>query len=1124
MPSRAVSILASFSALFLACGGHLTAQDEAARSSRSSGLPLEPTQTFSFTVERGSWMSLDVSPDGRTIVFDLLGDVYTMPIEGGEATPFLTGLPFQGQPRYSPDGQRIAFISDASGGLNVWTVAVDGSDTTQVTSGKDDLYTSPEWTPDGQYLVVSKTFSPLGGAAKLWLYHVDGGSGTALIRQPDGEGPGPAAFRGLKTLGAAFGPDADKIWHARAQGDWQYNAMLPRYQVAVYDRETGESTTVTSRYGGGFRPAVSPDGRWLVYGSRHDTETGLRARDLATGEEHWVVYPIQRDDQESRATLDVLPGYAFTPDSREVVLAFDGRFWRAGVLPDAGDPVEIPFAANVSVAAGPRLDFDYPVDDSPTFLARQIEELAPSPDGRRVAFTALDRLYVAEHPGPGEASRPPQAVATSVPGGSFQPAWSPDGSALVFVSWDDRSGGHLWRLPAAGGAARRLTSQPAAWSQPAWSPDGQRIVAVRASVRSRQEGGMPDAELVWIPSGGGERTVIAPAQGRELPHFRTDQPGRIYLSRAGTLVSIAWDGTDQKEHLRVTAFSRAGGGEPGPADEVRAAPRGDLALARASDQLYVMPVPRVGGDTPTVSVRSPEGAIVPVRKLSELGAWWPEWGVDGRTVHWTLGSGHFVYDIDRAVAVEDSVAAAAAAEGGAGAAGERAAEEEEPEGEEADEPAYRPAEHRVEVTVTRDLPGGVAALVGGRVITMSGDEVIEDGVVVVRDNRIAAVGPRGQVTVPDGAEVIDVSGRTVMPGFVDTHAHLRPDRDIHTTQPWQYLANLAYGVTTTRDPQTGTTDVLTYADRVRSGDILGPRIYSTGPGVLGSYAGQEPIRNLDHARHLLRRHAEYFDTKTFKMYLTGNREQRQWLIQAARELELMPATEGGLDILLDLTHAIDGYPAIEHNLPVTDLQQDWVDLFARTKTTNTPTLLVTFGGPMGENYFFQQGTTHTDAKLSRWTPYDVLAGVTRRRDGGFFVDEEFIFDRLSAFHAAVVEAGGYAGVGSHGQLQGLGYHWELWMMQAGGLSNHDALKVATILGANGIGLEKELGSLEPGKLADIVVLDANPLDDIRNTNTVRHVMINGRLYDADDLSEVYPRQRTLDYRGFLEDPPRRTGS
>ena len=558
MPSRSpVPTVISIATIIVTAGG-LVAQEGEGSDTALGGLPLEPTRTLSYTVERGSWMSVDVSPDGRTLVFDLLGDIYTMPIQGGTATPVLTGLAFEGQPRFSPGGDRIAYISDRSGGLNLWTMAVDGSDTVQVTRGKDDIYTSPEWTPDGKYLVAAKTFSPLGGSAKLWLYHVEGGSGTALIEDEGSQGPGPGAFRGLKTLGAAFGPDGDEIWYARAQGDWEYNAMLPRYQVAAYDRETGESTTVTARYGGGFRPAVSPDGRWLVYGSRHEAETGLRARDLQTGEEHWVVYPVQRDDQESRATLDVLPGYSFTPDSRELVLTYDGRFWRVGVEPDASGPVEIPFSAEVELQAGPRLDFDYPVDDSPSFLARQIEELTPSPDGRRVAFTALDRLYLADVPRNGDEPGTPRLVAANVPGGVFQPAWSPDGSSLVFVSWDDQEGGHLWRIPASGGDPRQLTPRSAAWSTPAWSADSERIVAVRASVRARQEGPTPGAELVWVPSGGGEHTVIAPSQGRGLPHFRVDQPDRIYLNRNGTLLSVRWDGSDEQEHLRVTAF-------PGPA-------------------------------------------------------------------------------------------------------------------------------------------------------------------------------------------------------------------------------------------------------------------------------------------------------------------------------------------------------------------------------------------------------------------------------------------------------------------------------------------------------------------------------------------------------------------------------
>jgi hypothetical protein len=406
---------------------------------------------------------------------------------------------------------------------------------------------------------------------------------------------------------------------------------------------------------------------------------------------------------------------------------------------------------------------------------------------------------------------------------------------------------------------------------------------------------------------------------------------------------------------------------------------------------------------------------------------------------------------------------------------------------------------------------------------MQGDEILEGGEILVEGNRIAAVGPAGSLEVPADTQLRDLGGATVLPGFVDTHAHLRPAAGIHAEQPWEYLANLAFGVTTTRDPQTGVSDVLTYADRVRSGDILGPRIYSTGPGVFGSYQG-EAIRDLDHARDVLRRYSDYYDTKTFKMYLAGNRQQRQWLVMAARELELMPTTEAGIDFALDLTHAMDGYPGIEHNLPVYPLFDDVVTLFAETGVVNTPTLIVSFGGPMGEIYWFTRTDVHDHERLARFTPHEVLDGRTRRRAGAagavaWAVEEEFVFEEHARFLRDVVEAGGYAGVGSHGQLQGLGFHWEMWMLASGGMSNHDVLRSATLFGARGIGLESELGSIEAGKLADLVILSDNPLDDIRATESLTHVMVNGRLFDADTLDEEWPRQRPLPFRGFVPDEP-----
>jgi Tol biopolymer transport system component len=1073
-------------------------QDTTGDERTEDPLPLEAARTIRIEEDRGTWMSVDVSPDGERLVFDYLGDLFLLPMEGGEARQLTSGMAFDAQPRFSPDGSRIVFTSDRSGGQNVWILSVDGTDTTQVSEGEANRAESPEWTPDGDYVIAAMGGFRYGGVPKLHIYHVDGGSGTKLITEPER----------LKTLGPAFGPDPRWVWFARRTGDWEYNADLPQYQLAVYDRETGDVYGRTSRYGSAFRPTLSPDGRWLVYGTRHDQETGLILRDLQAGEERWLAYPVQHDDQESRATLDVLPGMSFTPDSRYLVASYDGRIWK---VPVAGDEAEeIPFTVSFDLGVGPEVHFDYPVRDDPTFTVRQIRDAVPSPDGTRLAFTALDRLYVSDADGSDARRIGPDDVSVHFP------AWSPDGEWIAFATWEGDAG-HLWRIRPGGGGRDRLTTRPALYITPAWSPDGDRIVALRGWAREYRTSTSPFGvgaaeEIVWIPADGGEAALVAPSQDRSDPHFRADEPDRIYFYEGGetdALVSVRWDGTDEKEHLKVTGPTPEGADEPMDPDVIRIAPRGDQALVAINGQLYAVTVPRIG-TTPRISVSNPERAAFPAARLTDpMGGEFPAWSADGRTVHWSLGNAHFVYDLDAAEAFADSVETAAEAEEAAGgeaeeegALGEPAEEEEGDEEEEDEEPSYEPVEHRIRITASRDIPEGVAALTGARVITMVGDEVIENGVVVVRDNRIEAVGPTGEVGIPEGAREIDVSGHTIVPGFVDTHAHMWPAWYVHRKDQWIYAANLAYGVTTTRDPQTSRTDVLTYADFVRSGEIPGPRVYSTGPGVFW----QEGISDLDEARDVLRRYSDYFDTKTIKMYVAGNRQQRQWIIMAARELGLMPTTEGSLNLRQNLNETIDGYPGLEHSLPVYPIQDDVVRLFAETGRVYTPTLLVSYGGPWAENWYFETEEVHDDAKLRRFYPHEEIDDLTLRR-GQWFTEEEHVFQDHACFVRDLVEAGGWAGVGSHGQLQGLGYHWELWAMQSCGMDEHDALRVATLFGAEAIGLDGDLGSVAAGKLADLVVLRENPLDDIRNTGAIRFVMKNGRLYSGDTLAEVYPTER-----------------
>ncbi len=310
-------------------------------------------------------------------------------------------------------------------------------------------------------------------------------------------------------------------------------------------------------------------------------------------------------------------------------------------------------------------------------------------------------------------------------------------------------------------------------------------------------------------------------------------------------------------------------------------------------------------------------------------------------------------------------------------------------------------------------------------------------------------------------------------------------------------------MTTTRDPQTSTTDVLTYSDLVETGEILGPRIFHTGPGVFWS----EDFKSLEDTKQALRRYSDFYHINTIKMYMTGNRKQRQWVIMAAKELGLMPTIEGGLDFKMNLTAVIDGYPGSEHSYPIMPLYQDAVQLIAQSGITYTPTLLVSYGGPWSENYFYEHSDIHDNPKVRRFMPHDEIDQRAERRS--WFRDNQYVFPRIAASANSILKTGGHIGLGGHGQMDGLGDHWELWAMAAGGMTNHDVLRVATMHGANAIGMEQDLGSLEPGKLADLIVLDANPLEDIHNTNSVRYVMKNGRFYEGDTLNEVYPRQRAL---------------
>lgn len=1082
--------------------------EEKKAEEKKEELILKPAAKVSFTTDEGTWMSLDVSPDGQTLVFDLVGQLYTMPYnngQGGEAKRIVGGngdLSFNAQPQFSPDGRALVFTSDRSGAEQLWTCKPDGSDLKPITKGRGAgmlMFVSPAWTPDGNYILASKSERGIG-TFHVYLYHKDGGTGVSVGPPPPppptpGQDSGPPRPQ-LNKLGAVASPDGRFIYWAQRTGAFSYNMQFPAWQIVRFDRETSETATITNAPGSAMRPRLSPDGRYLVYATRWETKTALRVRDLETNQERWLINGVTRDDQESRATRDTFPGYAFMPDGKALIVPIDGKIKRVDFA--TGQATTIPFTAKVDLDIAARLHYDYKVDDSPAVKARLIRYPALSPDGTRLVFAAFNKLYVMDLP-----TGTPRRL-TNLTAGEFMPAWSPDGQHIAFVTWS-REGGHIYRVAANGGQPEQLTRRAAYYTYPVYSPDNTKIVFnsgaiddhLLADLRQEHEflseteailhghadgeitgvGGNTVNDLRYIPASGGDSVLIASAQGGRYPHFSND-PQRVYVTTNQGLTSVRLDGQDRRTHLRVT-----GSGAPpnqATASAIKISADGTQAFCEVQGKHYLVTIPRAGKETVNVSVTGSASAV-PVKKLSAEGGDYLAWSKDGKTLTWSWGAKFYRQLLS----------------------------------------ADKPESFDIAVEMPRPKPKGTIVLTGARVITMKGDEVIERGDIIITDNRLTEIkptparsAPAVKSSYPADAKIIDVTGKTIIPGLVDVHAHMWPPRDVHQTQVWQYLANLAYGVTTTRDPQSSTTDVYAYADLVEAGEIIGPRVFTTGPGVFD----RSGIDDKEATRNYIKRYREAYQTDTLKQYVAGDRLVRQWVALACQEFKITPTTEGALDMKLDLSQMIDGFSGNEHSLPIQPLYKDLAEFVAQTKTFYTPTILVAYGAPWTENYFFQNTDVWGNKKLARFVPRELLLTMLRRR-GQWFHPEEYGYKGIAAGAAKIVRAGGRVCLGGHGQMQGIGCHWELWALQSGGLTPLEALRCATLFGAEAIGLSRDVGSLEAGKLADLIVLEQNPLTDIRNTNTIRYVMKNGEFYDGETLEQIWPAQKKLEKQYWWERAP-----
>lgn len=1022
--------------------------------------PIGAQRDVNINVDEGTWMAVDVSPDGREIVFDLLGDIYVMPIGGGEARAIASGVAWDMQPRYSPDGRFIAFTSDRAGGDNLWVMDRNGANPRQVSNETFRLLNSPTWTPDGQFVVGRKHFTSSRslGAGEMWMYHRSGGgSGVQLTERRTQQ---------KDTGEPSFSPDGRYMYFsddATPGGVFDYskdpNTQL--YVIRRLDRETGEVKPFVTGPGGSVRPTPSPDGKSLAFVRRDRFQSVLYVMDLESGRETPIYDALDRDMQETWAIHGVYPGFAWTPDNGSIVIWAGGKIRRIDVASKAVSDIPFRVIDTRRVQETAR----FPVEVAPDqFDVKMTRWAQTSPDGSKVVFEALGNLWVRDLRN-GTAGAPRRLTRQSE---HFElyPSWSRDGRSIVYTTWSDDKLGSIRVVPVAGGEGRTITTNPGHYLEPRFSPDGQTVVYrtssdgyLRSALWSREPG------IYRVSVRGGEPVKVT--DSGTTPQFGASNDRIFVTSRDGdkrVLKSMTLSGQDERTHLSSEW-----------AAEFSVSPDEQWIAWTERFNAYIAPFASTGR---AITVGADAKALPQTRVTRDAGEWL-HWSGDSSRLQWSMGPELFSRPLSESFAFMD--------------------------GAPADLP--KPAEHGVKIGFSADYarPTGVTVLTGARLITMKGDEVIEDGVVVINGNRIEAIGPRGSVTVPAGARVMDMAGKTIIPGLVDAHWHGRVGSDqIIPQQSWVNYASLAFGVTTLHDPSNNNSEIFAHSELAKAGRVVAPRIFSTGTILYGAATPSTAVvNNLDDARSHLRR-MQAIGAWSVKSYNQPRREQRQQIMEAARELGMMVVPEGGSLYHHNMSMLVDGHTTIEHSVPVARMYDDAVQLWSQTGTAYTPTLIVGFGGAWGENHWYEVTDVWKDPILSQYVPRRILDSRSRRPVKT--PPEELNHISIAREAKRLADQGVSIQIGAHGQREGLGAHWELWMFEQGGMTAHESLRVGTLNGARALGMDKDIGSLEVGKLADLVVLDANPLENLRDSTKIGYTMVNGRLFD-NHMNEVGADER-----------------
>lgn len=1003
-----------------------------------------------YTATEGTWISVDVSPDGQSIAFDLLGHIYTMPISGGNAKVLTSGTSWNMFPRFSPDGQELLYTSDAEWSNDLWTMSINGSSKKNISKMKRPVFQGT-WSRDGQHIYGTG----LNMRVRFPAYQFNRLKGRRMLLPPGGRTPVN---------------HFNEYWKTRSLYYVHQDGSIPRSgpRVKRYSMVSGESEVYIDRPGGAASIRIHQPSGKMAYIHKNDKVTELIIHDLNTQDETVIASGLDYGRFESRSFYGAYPNIAWTPDGTEVIVWYGGKIHAINVNTKADRVIEFKAPVNRQIANTFRFKLDIPEDKRKTHAHRWAQR---TKDG--ILYEALGELWLKR----GSSSK----NLTKSTAHEISPVYVPATNRIYYATWDDEKGGALVSASADFSEQKIIHRSESQIGSISVDKTGSSIFFYEGGSSMKRGVRLEQQTDFWFQTYSTQTELKEPKTTRVTwsrnRYAKRPPVSSGYVAKAGGIVYADYQ-DDQLVLKRRFPSNNAIVAIFPNATRAHISPDGKWVFFREYHRSFIAPFDYMGQP---IKYSASDGYGECIRVDDQHDGDFTEWDSDSQGLHWTRGKFFYEKSLKDILAGNNKV---------------------------------EKTNLSMELTIAK--PSGKVLLKNARVLTMNAKKEVLEGVDILIDGH--EIDRIGKNLNSDGAKVYDLTGKTIMPGMFDAHGHYgSPISALNVIEQHHYglKANLAYGVTTMYDVYGTTQKDFWISDMIDSGKMDGPRIYSVGDPIFVTKYRTKMHRSIYSLKDALE-HAQFnkdHGATALKDYSNHERGARRFLAQASKQLKLNLVTESFANPQMNFSQLVDGLTGIEHTIGLEPLYDDVHRLFKATQVGITPTLVVVYNGPSGQGYFDFTERYWEDQKLLNFFRKDYL--LRFRRSPKLWKDD-YYWAQMGKTLVKLYRDGVLMQMGAHGQMMGLGAHWEMELFTHGGFTPYEAIEIATINGFKHHGLDHKLGSIEEGKFADLVILNKNPLENIRHTREIDMVMKNGMLYSGFDASRIYPKEEKAAKMYFKE--------